>query len=127
MQAFNDQQARLNKSGNLSLGFRGLDDGAGHATWGYAKNDVTLPVAAPLLVGDTLPALTYITGDIPVRTLAASTTHKVTVPMPQQLVRTVTTLSNPIGGASAPHGVLVKSLALFYRVNTTTITSFTTM
>ena len=76
MQAFNDQSARLNENGNLSLGWSGLDDGAAHATYGYAKNDVTYSIPGFLLVSDTQPAMTYLTGDIPNRTLAASTTWK---------------------------------------------------
>ena len=128
MRMFNDNQANVSKEGNLSLGFAGHDDEAGHATYGYAKDDVSLPVPGFLCISDTLPALTYLTGDIPNRTLAASTTHKLAIPFPQAFVRTTTLpASNPAGVAAAPHGVLVKSLALFYRVNTTTITSFTTM
>jgi hypothetical protein len=103
-------------------------DGAGHGTYGYAKNDVTLTVPANLITSDTLPALTYATGDIPIRALAASTTHKVTIPLPQWFTRTFSLLSsNPSGQSAAPHGILVKSLMLNYRVNTTTITSFNTM
>lgn len=128
MQAFNGNAAYVNKSGNLTLGFTGVDDGAGHSTYGYAKNDVTMLVPGFMCVSDTLPAMTYLTGDIPNRTLAASTTHKLAIPFPQWLIRTTTLPSVNTQGASAtPHGILVKSLALFYRVNTTTITSFTTM
>lgn len=125
MQQFNDTQASMNKSGNLSLGSSGQDDAAGHGTYGYAKNDVTLTVPANLITSDTLPALTYATGDIPIRALAASTTHKVTVPMPQLFNRSFSGVANALANGSAPHGILVKSLAFAYRVNTTTITSIT--
>lgn len=129
MRMLNDQHARINKVGNLTLGVNGEDDGAAHATYGYAKNDVTYVVPGFLLVSDTQPALTYLTGDIPNRTLAASTTHKVAIPLTQHFNRSFTGVptTNTVGFTSAPHGILVKSLALFYRVNTTTITSFATM
>jgi hypothetical protein len=81
-------------------------------------------VSAIDIVSDTMPALTYGTGDIPFRTLAASTTHKVTIPLPQLLNRSFIS-SN--GQVANPHGILIKNLAVFYRVNTTTITSFTTL
>ena len=58
------------------------------------------------------------------RTLAASTTHKVTILFPQLFNRSFVSSVNV---QSNPHGVLIKNLALFYRVNTTTITSFTTL
>lgn len=121
---FNDGSAWLNATGNLTLGNSGVDDAAAHPTYGYAKNDVTLVVPASMLISDTLPALTYATGDIPNRVLAASTTHKVTIPLPQLFNRSFVASA---GVTSNPHGILVKNQALFYRVNTTTITSFTTM
>lgn len=128
MKQFNDNNAEVSKEGNLSLGFAGRDDEAQHATYGYVKNDVTLMVSGLELTSDTQPAMTYITGDLPVRTLAASGTHKVTIPLPGWFVRTTTLpASNPAGVAAAPHGIIVKSLALFYRVNTTALTSFATM
>lgn len=120
---FNNQNAYFNKSGNLSLGNSGKDDAAGHATYGYAKNDVTLTVPANIITSDTLPALTYATGDIPIRALAASTTHKVTVPLPQWFNRSFV---GTTGVTANPKGILIKSVALFYRVNTTTLTSFAT-
>lgn len=125
---FNDNQANINKDGNLSLGFGGAADGAGNATYLYAKDDTFALVPANLITSDTLPALTYATGDIPDRVLAASTTHKVTVPFPQMLLRTTNVVGPTAGAAAATagHGMLIKTLALFYRVNTTTITSFTT-
>lgn len=128
MTPFNDNAAWINKSGNLTLGMP-VDDSAGHATYGWAKNDVTLLVPATSIVSDTLPALTYATGDIPIRALAASTTHKVTIPLPHWFIRTTTVPSglNSAGVSSTPKGILVKSLALFYRVNTNNLTSFSTM
>lgn len=123
MRGFNDNNAALDGAGNLTLGLGGANDGSGHATYGYAKNDVTLSVPSNIITSDTLPALTYATGDIPNRVLAASLTHKVTIPLPQSIQRSFTGAPQ----ASAPHGILIKSLALFYRVNTTNITSFATM
>jgi hypothetical protein len=125
MTPFNDNRAFLDGGGNLTLG-TGQDDASNHATYTYAKDDVTLSVPGFLLVSDTQPAMTYITGDIPVRTLAASTTHKVAIPLTQFFNRMYTGIVNP-EAQSAPHGIMVKSLALAYRVNTTTITSFATM
>lgn len=128
MRMLNDNAASINKNGNLTLGFGGVDDSAAHATYGYAKNDVTLLVSGHELTSDTQPAMTYLTGDIPIHTLAASTTHKVAIPLPHWFIRTTTLpSSNPAGATVSPHGILVKSLALFYRVNTTTLTSFSTM
>lgn len=121
---WNDNNAHISSGGNLSLGAGGVSDDSGHATYPYAKNDVTLWVPGYLLTSDTQPALTYITGDIPVRTLAASGTHKVSIHMPGQFNRSYAAAAGVI---SNPHGILIKTLALFYRVNTTTITSFTTM
>lgn len=121
---WNDNNAAINSGGNLSLGGGGYDDASAHATYGYAKNDVTYTVPASIITGDTLPALTYATGDIPIRALAASTTHKVTIPFPEWFNRTFTAA---VGQTANPHGILIKSLTLFYRVNTTNITSFATM
>lgn len=129
MRPFNDNQANVNSSGNLTLGAAGVDDASGNATYGYAKNDVTLPVQGWNLISNQATILvTYLTGDIPTRVLDASKTHKVAIPLPQEFERTFNLpSSNPAGAAAAPHGVMVKSLALFYRVNTTTLTSFDTM
>lgn len=104
----------------------------GNATYGYALDDVSLALPGVLCVSDTQPALTYLTGDIPNRTLAASTTHKLMIPCPLWMIRTTTTITAPGGAAgatpvTAAHGILVKSLGLAYRVNTTTITSLATM
>jgi hypothetical protein len=125
MSGLSDYEASVNQHGNLSLGVGGLDDQAGHGTYKYAKNDVTMPVPASMIVSDTLPALTWSTGNIPMRALAASTTHKVAVPFPQFLTRTFVGRNTQGANANSPKGVLVKSLALAYRVNTTTITSAT--
>lgn len=125
---FNDAAAWLNSGGNLSLGFSG-NDGAGNTTYPYAKDDVYYTVPGFLLTSDTQPAMTYLTGDIPNRTLAASTTHKVAIPLTGYFGRTTVTVNTPTGNnpTTAPHGIAVKTLALAYRVNTTTITSFATM
>lgn len=126
MRLFNDNSADLNKGGNLSLGFGGADDGAGsNATYPYAKNDVTIPVPASLLIGDTLPALTYATGEIPKRTLV-NATHKVTIPFPG-LIRSTSTVgpTNGAPSATAGHGFLIKSYTVYYRVNTSDLTSIT--
>lgn len=123
----NDQHAWINHLGNLSLGSSGLDDAAAHATYGYAKNDVTLPVSGLSTFSDQSSSLAYVTGDIVSRVLAASLTHKVMIPFPQHLIRSYAGVSNAQQISAAPHGMLIKSLALAYRVNTTTITSFNTM
>lgn len=123
---WNDNAAFIGAGGNLSLG-ADIDDAAQHGTYGYAKNDVTLTLPGALCISDTLPAMTYLTGDLPVRTLAASTTHKLMIPCPQWLIRTYQGRATAGRNVLAPHGILVKSLALNYRVNTTNITSFATM
>lgn len=129
MQQFNDGSANMSSGGNLSLGFSGAADGAQNTTYPYAKNDVTLAVPGFLCVSDTQPAMTYLTGDIPNRTLAASTTHKLAIPCPTWLIRSTSVVGPTAGAAAATagHGILVKSLALAYRVNTTTLTSIATM
>lgn len=120
---FNSRAAFIRGNGNLSLGAE-RDDAAYHATYTYAKNDVTIPVSPAYLVSTTLPAITRTSAGIYHRTLAASTTHNVLVPMPGPYNRSYAGADGAQGGSAVPHGVLVKSLAIFYRVNTTTITSF---
>lgn len=119
---WNDSNAYINSNGNLSLGGSGFDDAGYDATHPYAKGDCYVTVEASQLVGDTLPALTYLTGNIPSRTLAASTTHKVMIPLEGQVSRTYASV---VGQTANPHGFKVRSMALFYRVNTTNITSIT--
>ena len=125
MNVFNDDQAFVNKSGNLSLGSSGLDDGAGDATHKYAKNDVFLGVDPGSIISTTDPALTRIGAGSYKKTLVASTTHNVLIPMLGPEQRTFSGVANAAANQSAPHGVKVLSLALFYRVNTTDITSLT--
>lgn len=131
MQGFNDANCRIDENGDITTGLGGLSDGAANATYKYAKNDVTFTVPGFLLSSDTQPAMTYITGDIAQRTLAASTTHKVAIPFTAHFNRSTqnpTSGFGPLGASgTAAKGILIKNLALFYRVNTTTITSFTTM
>lgn len=124
----NDAQFNVDKNGMITSGFGGFADGAGNPTYPYAKNDVNLGVLPDDITSDTQPALTYDTGDLLKRTLVASTTHKVAIQLPLQLIRTTATVT-PSGGANpatAAKGILIKSLALFYRVNTNPLTSFTT-
>lgn len=120
-----DNKAFLGATGNLTMGksFSDVpvgnnDDGKGDTTYPYAKNDVEFMVHPAQLIGDTLPALTYdsVATTVAMRTLAASTTHKVIVPFPAHFLRTYSTI---------PHGILVNSVSLVYRVNTTTLTSAT--
>ena len=117
--------------GNLTLGTNGNDDAAGHATYFTFKNDVEFTVSPADMVSDTQPALTYdaTRTEIPVRVLAASTTHKLLIPFPQFLLRTFVPTagwSNGVTGTAATSkGILVKSLALRYRADTTTLTSAT--
>lgn len=127
---FNDANAWLNSNGGLSLGLAGRDaanglpSGAFDATHRYALGDVFIPVSPAEIVSTTLPALTLDgTANVFKRTLAASTTHEVIIPLQGAMMRLLTGDQN----LAAPHGIKVKSLALAYRVNTTTITSFTTM
>lgn len=122
MSNLSDVMARIHSNGNLSLGGEGQDDAAYDSSHKYAKGDVFTTVNPNDLVSDTLPALTYITGDIPVRALAASTTHKVTIPIQGAMGRTFQAAT---GYGINPHGFKVQSVALAYRVNTTTITSAT--
>lgn len=118
MAYWNDRAAFINGKGNLSLGL-GVDDGAAHATYPWLKNDVWIPVNAALLVGTTLPALTRVSAGVFKRSLVASTTHNVLIPLPSPQRPNIS--STQLG--NAPHGVLVKSVALFYRVNTADLTS----
>lgn len=120
---FNDANAWLKGNGNLSLGVSGKDDAAYNATYTYAKDDVWLPVSPMVIVSDTQPALTYVATGQPSRTLAASTTHTVSVPLDFAPFRSF--LGNV--NTSAPHGILIKSVTLFYRVNTNPLTSFASM
>jgi hypothetical protein len=122
---FNDEKAGLNEFGGLSLGkgltdypYGSMQDGQANATYKYAKNDFELFVPASLFVSDTQPALTFdgTRTTVPLRALAASTTHKVIVPSPEWH-RTY---------SFVPHGVMINSYSVFYRVNTTTLTSLTT-
>lgn len=125
MRMFNDAQASVSSAGNLSLGFAGNDDAAGNATYGYAKNDVTVFVPPSLIISDTLPVLTYdsVATTTPKRT-QVNNTCKWLVPLPLEFIRTTSLpATNPAGAAAAPHGVLVKSLTFYYRVNTSDLTS----
>lgn len=121
----NDNNFNVNKSGLVTSGMAGFSDGSGNPTYPYAHNDVTLPVPASLLIGDTLPALTYDTGDIPKRTQVNNTTKWV-VPFPG-LIRSTTIGGVPAGAnpISAAHGFLLKSYKLYYQVNTSDLTSIT--
>ncbi len=117
--AWNDNNASIKANGNLSLGGGGVDDAAYDATYTYAKRDFELEVPASLLISTTLPALTQSggagDGNPFIRALAASTTHHVQLPI-LDFLRTYTT---------TPHGLLIYSASLVYRVNTTTLTSAT--
>lgn len=117
---WNDSKAFIRGNGNLSLG-AGLDDASYNATYPYAKDDVTISVSPVSMVSTTLPAMTRTSAGIYHRTLAASTTHNVIVPIPGAIWRTY---QGSTAAGSFPHGVLIKSFAVFYRVNTTTLTSF---
>lgn len=124
----NDTNLNVDKNGMITTGLGGFADGAGNPTYPYAKNDVSFGVGGWEIISDGAAILlTYLTGDIPTRVCPASRTAKVTIPFPQQIFRStsiggVPTGANPI---TAGKGVLVKSLALFYRCNTTDITSIT--
>lgn len=133
MLPFNDNAAWLSKSGNLTLGMS-VDDSAGSyavagvPTYSYAKNDVTISISGSLLTtNSSQPALTYVTGDIPTRRIVAGATHKITIPAPWDLYRTTTVPSglNSAGVSSTPKGILIKSLALYYRVQTNNLDSAT--
>lgn len=122
MQQFNDHNAFINSSGNLSLGGGGNDDAAGDSTHGYAKGDVFIPVSPAVLISTTLPALTRIGAGSYTRALAASTTHNVIIPFDAAYLRTFVATA---GRTANPHGIKVRSLKLAYRVNTNNITSIT--
>lgn len=128
---FNDQGAWVNKSGNLSLGGAGLDDGGADATHAYAKGDVFIAISPVSIVSDTQPALTRIGAGSWKRTLVASTTHVVLIPFDSAYLRT---FAGPvvasgggiaIGAAANPHGVKVRSVGLAYRTNGVDLTSIT--
>ncbi len=121
----NDNNVNVNKSGLITTGMGGYSDGSGNPTYPYANNDVTWMVPAALLMGDTLPALTYATGEIPKRTQVNNTT-KWTIPFPG-LVRSTTIGGVPAGAnpITAAHGFLLKGYKVFYRVNTSDLTSIT--
>ena len=115
---------------NVTLGTNGVDDGAANADYPSLKNDVSFFVLPSLLVSDTQPALTYDSThvEIPLRQLATATTHKVTVPFPQELIRTFVPAAGTTDGAgvaATSKGILVKTMKLFYRVNVANITSIT--
>jgi hypothetical protein len=104
---FNDANAWLDGGGNLSLGTRGQNDEAGHPDYPYAKNDVSLGVSPLMLVCSTQPQLSFTPDGLPIRTLAAGSSNQLVIPLPQQFQR---------GLSQAPHGVLVKGLHVYYRV-----------
>lgn len=116
---WNDRLAYIKGNGNLTLG-ADTDDAAFHATYTWAKNDVTLLVSPADMVSTTLPAITRTSAGIYHRTLAASVTHNVLIPLSGAMFRTYLGDVN----IASQHGVLVKSLAVFYRVNVATLTSF---
>lgn len=117
--------------GNLTLGTNGTDDGAAsNASYPSFKNDVEFQVGPAVMVSDTQPALTYdgTRTNIPMRTLAAATTHKVLVPFPSFMLRTYVPgagVMDGAGNAATSKGILIKTLSLRYRVNTGALTSIT--
>lgn len=120
----------VDSDGNVTLATNGVPDGAGSATFPSFKNDVEAFVGPESIVSSTQPALTYdaTRTSLPMRTLAASATHKVLIPFPQELLRTYV----PAGGvqatktiAATSKGMVVKTLKLYYRVNTGDLTSIT--
>lgn len=122
MGTFNDNQAQLEYTGNLSLGGAGFDDGAGDATYPYAKGDVWFPIPVADIISDTQPVLTRIGAGSYKRTLVASTTHNLLIPVSAAFFRTFVAT---VGHASNPHGTLLNSVALAYRTNTNDLTSIT--
>jgi len=117
---WNDANAWISGEGNLSLGGGGVDDKAGSALFNYGKGDAEILIAPSELISTTLPALTQPAGAGDgaafARTLAASTTHHVQVPISRVLQRTIT---------STPHGFALVSVSVTYRVNTNDLTSAT--
>lgn len=115
---------------NITIGTNGVDDGAASTTFPSFKNDVEFTVGPAAFVSDTQPALTYDSSQtaIPMRTLAASATNKVLVPFPEFFLRTYVPtagVTNGVGDAATSKGILIKTLSLRYRANTTTLTSIT--
>lgn len=121
----NDNQFNVNKDGLITSGMGGFSDRSGHPTYPYAHNDGTWFIPASALHGDTLPALTFDTGDIPKRTQVNNTTKWV-IPFPG-FVRSTTIGGVPTGASpiSAGHGFLLKGYKVFYQVNTSDLTSIT--
>lgn len=128
MKLFNDERADVSKVGNLSLG-DAFDDGAGHATYGYAKNDVwfsILPIELPAAIPTT--SLTEANVRTAVGQYARSytaggaITPKLVIPLSRMLYRTFVQATGQLT-RSNPHGFLVKDMYLSYFIATADATS----
>lgn len=120
MAYWNDNNASIQGNGNLTLGLDGRNDAEYHADYPYAKNDLWIPVAPGQIRSTTDPALTRVAAGQYKKTLVASTTHNVLIPFPPGAF-----LRSYVGDTNkaSPHGILLKSLTLYYRVNTADLTS----
>lgn len=126
---FNDAQAEVNKSGNLSLGFGGFDDGAADAAALYAKGDCEWNLLKDLVpVGGA--SITYANVRTAVGqyglsvTAGAAVTPNIWTSIEFPLRRTATV--TPSGGANpatAGHGYKIVDLILGYTVATLAATS----
>jgi hypothetical protein len=124
---FNDNQAKINSSGNLSLGQYGLDDGAGDSSHPYAKDDLWVQFDVLNLRG--IPTTSLTMSDVRtavgqygrVFTSGGAITPKVPVYIPN-LYRT---LNQYLDGrnASQPHGFKLRAMYLSYTIATADATS----
>lgn len=126
MQMFNDNNAMVNKSGNLSLGGEGFDDGKGDTTHPYAKNDcwiTVLPILLPLAIPTTslteLNVRTAVGQYARSYTAGAAITPKLVVPI-SLIYRSFQAAT---GRTANPHGFKILDMYLSYFVGTADATS----
>jgi hypothetical protein len=126
---FADNQAFIDKSGNLSLGQSGLSDAAGDATYGYAKGDVFIPVPIGACRVAVTPSGTFgapvgpvrVSGSVGFADVAnlpiSGTTapnYFIQVPLPSYLRSVSAVLNNRV--AATQHGFLVRGLRFSYAI-----------
>lgn len=119
---FNDQNAWLNKSGNLSLGNSGQDDAAGNTSFPYAKDDFwmsvnvnALPAAIP--VTNLTETNTRVSVGIYTRTYTAGAAITPKLPISiSNLLPFHRTFLGSSGATSNPHGFILKSMIVSYIV-----------
>ena len=122
---WNDRNAFINGSGNLSLG-NGVDDEAGDASYKYAKDDVWVQLNPLLLTGIPTTNLTEpnVRTDVGqygrLFTAGGAITPKIPVYIPGYLYRTYVAGANQV---AAPKGYKVNYMILGYTIATADATS----